>query len=399
MIRRTFSIWMFWTAAFFFIVSCTTKTPRQTKLMQETDLTISAATLRIQVRSLADRYSGLMEKAGETVLAQEDDPRLRRNALMWLTNGIPAMQQALFQPDPLAALLDAWFLIAQMRTYFDSGYKGQDPPKYSELAQAVLDEMESDIKLILDSAGSEQSYERGREFVYAEAAKVPVDRGFAARRGSTIFLAEFTTKAGGGVFQSIGSITETVEDLVARIDLNAEYIPKLARWHAMLFALDGGYDALPEAATNLDYIELVALEVERLAPLLEELPNLVSEERIAVLTALDESLSRTMRFIDGQRATLMREDLRAEREAVLAAVSAERIALLAAISEERRVVLEAVSKERQAAFRDLDDLVDQTLTRELNKMFIRGLVLIVIVLAGFAAITYLGVQALKRKSD
>ena len=116
MIRRTFSIWMVCTAVFFFIVSCTTKTPRQTKLMQKTDLTISAATLRIQVRSLADRYSGLMEKAGETVLAQEDDPRLRRNALMWLTNGIPAMQQALFQPDPLAALLDAWFLIAQMRT-------------------------------------------------------------------------------------------------------------------------------------------------------------------------------------------------------------------------------------------------------------------------------------------
>ena len=259
--------------------------------------------------------------------------------------------------------------------------------------------MESDINIILDSEGGEQSYERGREFVYGEAAKVPVDRGFAARRGSTIFLAEFTTRAGGGVFQSVGSITETVEDLVARIDLNAEYIPKLARWHAMLFALDGGYDALPEAATNLDYIELVALEVERLATMLEELPNLVSEERIAVLTALDESLSRTMRFIDGQRATLMREDLRAEREAVLAAVSAERIALLAAISEERRVVLEAVSKERQAAFRDLDDLVDQTLTRELNKMFIRGLVLIVIVLAGFAAITYLGVQALKRKSD
>jgi hypothetical protein len=387
------------TAIVFSTVSCTTKTPRQTTLMRQTDLTISSATLRIQVRSLADRHSGLMEKAGEAVLAQEDDPRRRRHALMWLTNGIPAMQQALFQPDPLAALLDAWFLIAQMRGYFDSGHGHEDPPVYSDLAHAMLDEMESDFKLILDSAGGEQSYERSREFVYSRAAEVPVDRGFAARRGSTIFLAEFTTKAGGGVFQSIGSITETAEDLVARIDLNAEYIPKLARWHAMLFALDGGYDTLPEAAANLEYIEMVALEVERLAPLLEELPTLVSEERIAVLTALDDSLSRTLRFIDQQRSTLMHEDLRAEREAVLAAVSAERMALLAAIAEERRVVLEAVSAERQAAFRDLDGLVDKALTRELNKMFIRGLILIAIALAGFAAITYLGVQALKRRSD
>ena len=70
-------------------------------------MTISAAALRVQVRSLADRFSGLMEDVGEEVLREELDPARQRNALLWLTNGIPAMQQALFQPDPLAALLDA----------------------------------------------------------------------------------------------------------------------------------------------------------------------------------------------------------------------------------------------------------------------------------------------------
>jgi hypothetical protein len=94
------------------VTSCVASSPRQTKLMKSTEMTISAAALRVQVRSLADRFSGLMEEAGEAVLTTDSDPRRRRNALLWLTNGIPAMQQALFQPDPLAALVDAWFLVA-----------------------------------------------------------------------------------------------------------------------------------------------------------------------------------------------------------------------------------------------------------------------------------------------
>ena len=86
---------------------CSTGTPRQTKLLKTTKMTISSAQLRVQVRSMAGRFSGLMEQAGDRALRQTDDPATKRAVLMWLTNGIPAMQQALFQPDPLAALIDA----------------------------------------------------------------------------------------------------------------------------------------------------------------------------------------------------------------------------------------------------------------------------------------------------
>lgn len=44
--------------------ACSTSTPRQTRLMEKTDLTVSAAQLQVQVRSLAGRFSGLMEEAG-----------------------------------------------------------------------------------------------------------------------------------------------------------------------------------------------------------------------------------------------------------------------------------------------------------------------------------------------
>jgi hypothetical protein len=381
------------------LTGCMSSGPRQTKLMKSTQMTISAAALRVQVRSLADRFSGLMEDVGEEVLLDEHDPRRRRNALMWLTNGIPAMQQALFQPDPLAALLDAWFLVAQMRHYFDHAIEHGMPEHIQELATGVLDDMESDIKLVLENSGPDVDVDRGHQMVYEKARNHPIDASFASRRGSAVFLAEFTAHAGGSALRSIGNITETVEDLVARIDLNAEYIPKLARWQAMLLMMDEGLSNVGASIENLQYLEFVASEVERLTPLVETLPELVAAERIAVLEALDVYLRRTMNFVDGQRTTLMGDEVRAEREAILAAIQEERIAVLEAISEERRIVLDALRAERAATFEDLDALMDEAFTREIDKMFARGLLLVALFLIGFAGITFLGVRAFRAQKD
>lgn len=380
-------------------VSCSASAPRQTRLMKSADMTISASALRVQVRSLAYRFSGLMEDVGERILLDEEDPTRRRRTLAWLTNGIPAMQQALFQPDPLAALIDGWFLVAQMRSYFASGVDRGMLPRDLALVNRVLDDMESDIKLIIDNAGPDTDYEAGRRLIYARAGEHPVDESFASRRGSAAFLAEFTASSGGGALKSVGAITETVEDLVARFDLAAEYLPKQARWQAMLFAIDSGYDAIPAGIENLDYIESVVGEIERLKPVVESLPELVTEERIAVLEALDAHLTRTLAFLDQQRATLMSGDVPAEREAVLSALTEERVAVLQAIAEERRIVLEAIGQERAAAFSDLDRLMDEAFTREVNKLFVRGLVLVAIALGGFAAITFLGVRAINRRRE
>jgi hypothetical protein len=381
------------------VTACVTSGPRQTKLMKSTHMTISAAALRVQVRSMADRFSGLMEDVGEEVLHDEFDQKKRRNALMWLTNGIPAMQQALFQPDPLAALLDAWFLIAQMRHYFAHATEHGMPPHLQALAYGVLDEMESDIRLVIENSGADTDYDRGHQLVYEKAKNHPIDSSFASRRGSAVFLAEFTAEAGGSALRSIGSITETVEDLVARIDLNAEYIPKFARWQAMLFMMDEGFDNTAASIENLQYLEMVAAEVERLAPLVESLPNLVVSERVAVLEALDTYLSRTLAFVHQQRTTLIGDDVRAEREAILAAIQEERIAVLAAIAEERKIVLEALRAERVATFEDLDTLMDEAFTREVNRMFARGLVLIGLFLTGFAVITFFGIRTLKQRTS
>ena len=385
-----------------FLGGCSTSGPSQTRLMKSTKMTISSAQLRIQVRSLAGRFSGLMEEVGSQALVLTDDPARKRKALLWLTNGIPAMQQALFQPDPLAALADAQFLIAQMRMYFEAPIEHELAPEYLKIAMRALDEMESDLRLIVDNAGPETDYEAARTFIYEAARDNPIDSGFSARKGSAAMLAEFTARAGGGALKSIGSITETIEDLVARIDLNAEYLPKFARWQAQLLIMDDikgdeDYETVLSAVQHLQHLEMVAAFLDDLDPLILELPDLVADERAAVLDALHSYLRETLSFVEDQRTTLMHEDVRSEREAILAAVREERLAVLAAISDERRIVLEAISQERGAVFADLNALMNEAFSREINKLFIRGLILIAIILAGFAAITFLGVRALNRK--
>jgi hypothetical protein len=366
-------------------------------------MTISAAQLRVQVRSLAGRFSGLMEDGGRAVLERTDDPAVKRRALLWLSNGIPAMQQALFQPDPLAALVDAQYLIAQMRQYFADGGEHDLSQEYQELANGILDEMEADIELIVNNAGPNTDYQAGRRLVYETAAQYPIDSSFVSRRGSAALLAEFTARAGGGALASIGSITESVEDLVARVDLNAEYLPKFARWQAQLLIMDdikGDEDYAPflAAVQQLQHLELVAAFLEDLDPLIADLPAMVAGERQAVLDRVEQYLEQTLTFVDGQRATLMHEDVPTEREAILAAVREERVAVLAAIAEERRIVLEAVSAERTAAFADLDALVDEAFTREANKIFNRALILILILLGGLGVIAFLFVRALRQRA-
>lgn len=371
-------------------IGCTTRSPRQTRMMKTTKMTISAAQLRVQVRSLAGRFSGLMEEAGMMVLQEDEDPARRRYALLWLTNGIPAMQQALFQPDPLAALVDAQFLIAQMRGYFAAHAEGSFRGKYAELAESVLDEMESDIKLIVDAAGPDTDYEAARSFVYEKAKDYPIDSSFTSRTGSAALLAEFTAKAGANALKSLGSITETIEDLVARFDLNAEYLPKQARWHAQLLIMDEIKDedfaTIVSSLEHLQFIEMVAEEIDGLMPIVEALPDLVAEERTVVLQAVAAHLERTLAFVDQQRATLMHDDVRFEREAVLTAVRQERIA-----------ILEALREERIATFRDLDTLMEKSFSREIDKLFLRALQLIGITLLGLAALAFFVVRGLKRK--
>jgi hypothetical protein len=59
--------------------------------------------------------------AADEIAAGTSDISVKRAAIRWKIEGVPALRNALFQPNPFTAVLDTWVLTYQMANYFESG--------------------------------------------------------------------------------------------------------------------------------------------------------------------------------------------------------------------------------------------------------------------------------------
>ncbi len=361
--------------------ACSTSAPKQTKFMQGTDVVVSAEELRIQVRALAAPFSGIMEEAGDQYLEYTDDPEEIRAALLWKINGIPAMQRALFVQDPLAALLDAWVLTAQARVHFerqldnDAGHRGR------RHALEAVRRMEDRIEELARSISATGEIDHIRKLVYEIAHATSVDETFTTRPATEAQLAKFTAEAKPGIGAAVGTLTTGVGDLWARLDVYTAFLPKQARWQAelMIVELAGGRDP----GVVFDNLENFTASIDRIAATFEAAPDLVTSEREAILRALQqeriialktfqEELVKAYEFITRERVAAFTEGMAAEREAALAALTMERIATLDAIHEERIATMDELET-------IVGGLSEDAMTRLVDRIFVRLLVLIVIV--------------------
>jgi hypothetical protein len=151
------------------------------------------AELRLQVRSLVPVMIGIMESAADGVLATTTDPPVRAAALRFKAEGIPTMYRALFQPDPVAAFLDAWVLVAQMRGYLEAG-PGRELPDAVRLgALGAVARMDAELARFARTLSQEKGAERARQWAEEFAAKHPIE-SFATRQSTEELLAAMTAR-------------------------------------------------------------------------------------------------------------------------------------------------------------------------------------------------------------
>jgi len=92
--------------SFFMFESCQTA-PKQTRLMTSAgEIEILKVELIIRNHHFESRFSSIVEKAADEIASQTKDPDIRKNTLLWKMYAIPVAQKAIFQYDPLAALID-----------------------------------------------------------------------------------------------------------------------------------------------------------------------------------------------------------------------------------------------------------------------------------------------------
>src|SRR5262245_25138668 len=74
------------------------------------DIAVTPNQIRLRMRSLVEPFAGEIEQTADTIVAGTSDRSVKRAAILWKIEGVPAMRGALFQPDPFMAVFDTWVL-------------------------------------------------------------------------------------------------------------------------------------------------------------------------------------------------------------------------------------------------------------------------------------------------
>lgn len=328
--------------------------------------------LRLRLYELPARLSAVIEDAAERIRDGSSDPVTRRRALVWMTDGIPALYTASLRPDPLAGALDLWVLLEQTDFYFDGGAGkdafGAEQPIAVGASKRMIELYEQTAEpLFTDNA----VFQRRKSEVQAFARAHPIGGSFSSRETALTALARFSAGESEGTLAQVAQATDTLADVSLRLNAYVTLLPKLTRWEAQLTVDEvAGRDNL---GGTLEDVHAISETARRAGELLADIPG-----------ATRQASGPIQELIERERGALLAEVDR-ERAAMTAYVTSERIAALAAIGEERKAALAGVDQERIAAVAGVDALarrsIEDASTRArgiVDAVFWRGLILIAV---------------------
>ncbi len=360
----------------------TTAAPRQSTLQQKVGKgSMSAAELRMRVYETADRLGGTLENAADEIQSKSSDAAVRRRAILWKADGIPALYAAAFRPDPLAGGFDLWVLLVQMDLYFTDGPGRAAFGAEQPIALAAVRQMKATVEqtATLVSASPEQLARRHAE-VEDFARAHPIEGSFSGRTTGAGELARFFGQEDLDAFAVVGQAGDTLADLSLRLGSYSTLLPKEIRWQGELLAGEvAGRENLRSTLEDLDDVGRVA---RRADAVLADVPGTVRAASGPLGELMDQQRSALLAAIEQQRV------------AISAYVASERQAIADTIRQERQAAFESLGRERAAALREVDaistrslDTATQRARGVVDYVFWRALILIVVA-AVIAAAAY-----------
>ena len=352
-----------------FTVSCTTVKARNRQVNPEVqqDLAVNANQIRLRMRSLVDPFAGEIEQAADRISATASNPSVKRAAIRWKIEGVPALRGALFQPDPFTAVLDTWVFTYQMTDYFEVGPGRITLGDAAPLAVETSRHLEEEFAAVVATFTKSGDVSKVRAYARKWASDHPIRYAIQDRETTLSRVVETDVGVTWSLGEAVAEITTTADDVHREIQIYSDHLFRQARWEAELLMVDlPGEEVLQLAARAVKSSERAVDTIDRLAPALESAadaasnaPTLVTSERKAAVDAMREELTRTLAFLQGERIASLQQ-ISEERLAVLSQVTVERIA---AIKELREVVVQ----ERLALSRDIEQaglgLVDHAARR------------------------------------
>jgi hypothetical protein len=312
------------------LAACHLETLPSGGLAETHGLNVTGSELRVRVRALVSPYVDALEAAADDAAARCPGVNVRADALQWKLAAVPAAQDALLQADPVVALLDGWAYAVQMRNLLSGDEGLVELGECSRSAAADMGRIAEEARTIAAGlAGTDAS--RAHGIVEQWATKNPLRNLFAPRNTMAEALAKESARKQLGALAAVGTIVETLDDLVIRIAAYRETLLKEARWTGELAALQA-LGSEP-AARAVDDVGRMATAAERMGVLMDRMPALIARERKAAVAAVS-----------------------AEREAVMAGLREEREAVMADIDRQRVETLSALRRDTGAAVDRVDQL-------------------------------------------
>ena len=315
------------------LVACAT-VPTQSEFMKEQGVKVSSEAIRTRLRSEAIPFTGLMAQAADAASAESSDPAVRRRALVWKVNVVPAMYRTLFNQRPLVALLDTWALLVQAEQYLESPEGKAAFGPGAEGVLATTRELEGRLQEIAHWAVPERNLPAIRARVEDWAAKHPVRLTFATRDSIDQHLVTLSPTEELSAFAVVGQLSEDMNGLIGRMDFLPVMVPNQVTWQAQLAYLDlvdPRMDvAMSRAGEAMDRVDAM----------------------IAWL-----GTSGLEGFADEQRIQMMRA-IAAERIEIERIVEAERGEIQAFVEKERAEIAALLQRERAAVMTDAQRLTD-----------------------------------------
>jgi hypothetical protein len=347
-------------------------------LQPKEDIAASPNQIRLRMRSLVDPFAGEIERTADRIVAGTSDPAVKRAAIKWKIEGVPALRSALFQPEPYTAALDTWVFLFQMEEYFD---RGPGRVAFGDAAPLAVDtsrRLEGEFAGVVASLTHSKDVSKVRAFARQWATDHPMRFAIQDRESTLGRAGPKDIGADWSIGETVAEVAITVDDLHREIQIYSDHLFRQARWEAELFKLDLGVDevltlakrAVKSAEGAVSTLDSLTPAIAGAANTASNLPAIVSSERKAVLDDVHQQLTGTLTFVRGERIASL-EHITRERIAVLDHITQERIAALLQVSAERAAVMkelrEIIASERAAVSREIEQagvrLVDHAVWR------------------------------------
>jgi hypothetical protein len=335
------------------LVACAT-VPTQTKFMEQEGVKVSSEAIRMRLRAEAVPFTGLMEQAADEASAASTDHAVRRRALIWKINVVPAIYRTLFNQRPLIALIDTWALLVQAEQYLESPEGKAAFGPGAAVVLATTRELEGRLQEIARWAVPGRDLTPIRTRVQEWAEKHPVRLTFATRDSVEPYLVTLAPTEELSAFAVVGQLNEDMNGLVGRMDFLPIMVPRQATWQAELAyvnLVDPQLEvALKRAGEAMDKLDGMIAWLGT-----EGLEGFAEEQRIQIMRAVAVERLEIEKLVDRQRSEIQGFVDR-EREQIAALLSQERSAVMA---DAQRLADRATAE----AARSAKEVVDHAIVR------------------------------------